>query len=143
VGSYRQHAPCDGGWRHHSSRITWLVSWRRVGGRPGKFRGGADLRSVWNQELTYLALGGGLNAYSAMRNDAVSFMAASLGRGVPGLNLMLETIRHLLSLIRFSQTLFALPLAMFVAMMAWHLRAIEMTKFAGSLRDELLRFSAV
>lgn len=55
---------------------------------------------------------------------------------------MLKTIRHLLELIRFSHTLFALPFALLAAMMAWHLRAIEMTKFAGPLRDELLRFSA-
>jgi 4-hydroxybenzoate polyprenyltransferase len=44
-------------------------------------------------------------------------------------------------MIRFSHTVFALPFALFAAVMAWHLRAIEMTKFAGPLRDELLRFS--
>ncbi len=38
---------------------------------------------------------------------------------------MLQTLRHLLSLIRFSHTLFALPFALLAAMMAWHLRAIE------------------
>lgn len=34
---------------------------------------------------------------------------------------MLKTIRHLLDLIRFSHTLFALPFAMLAAVMAWHL----------------------
>ena len=55
---------------------------------------------------------------------------------------MLQTIRHLLELIRFSHTLFALPFALLAAMMAWHLRAIELTKFIGPARDELLRYSA-
>jgi 4-hydroxybenzoate polyprenyltransferase len=53
-----------------------------------------------------------------------------------------RTFRQLLEMIRFSHTLFALPFALLSAVMAWHLRAIEMTKFAGPLRDELLRFSA-
>jgi 4-hydroxybenzoate polyprenyltransferase len=34
---------------------------------------------------------------------------------------VLKTIRHLLELIRFSHTLFALPFAMLAAVMAWHL----------------------
>jgi 4-hydroxybenzoate polyprenyltransferase len=55
---------------------------------------------------------------------------------------MLKTIRHLLELIRFSHTVFALPFALLAAVMAWHLRAIEMTKFAGPVRDELLKYSA-
>jgi 4-hydroxybenzoate polyprenyltransferase len=55
---------------------------------------------------------------------------------------MLKTIRQLLELIRFSHTVFALPFALLAAMMAWHLRAIEMTKFAGPVRDELLKYSA-
>lgn len=33
---------------------------------------------------------------------------------------MLQTLRHLLSLIRFSHTLFALPFALLAALMAWH-----------------------
>ncbi len=36
---------------------------------------------------------------------------------------MLQTLRHLLELIRFSHTLFALPFALMAAMMAWHLQA--------------------
>jgi 4-hydroxybenzoate polyprenyltransferase len=55
---------------------------------------------------------------------------------------LFKTIRHFLELIRFSHTLFALPFALLAAMMAWHLRAIEMTKFLGPSRDELLRYSA-
>src|SRR4051812_45610445 len=35
---------------------------------------------------------------------------------------MLKTIRHLLELIRFSHTLFALPFAMLAAVMAWRLQ---------------------
>jgi len=38
---------------------------------------------------------------------------------------MLNTIRHLLSLIRFSHTIFALPFALLAAMMAWRLRGID------------------
>ena len=38
---------------------------------------------------------------------------------------MLKTIRHLLELIRFSHTLFALPFAMLATVMAWRLQAIE------------------
>ncbi len=38
---------------------------------------------------------------------------------------MLTTIRHFLSLIRFSHTLFALPFALLAALMAWRLTAIE------------------
>lgn len=38
---------------------------------------------------------------------------------------MLKTILHLLELIRFSHTLFALPFAMLAAVMAWRLEAIE------------------
>jgi 4-hydroxybenzoate polyprenyltransferase len=38
---------------------------------------------------------------------------------------MFKTINHLLSLIRFSHTIFALPFAMLAAMMAWRLQGIE------------------
>ncbi|MGI9457163.1 MAG: UbiA family prenyltransferase, partial [Aeoliella sp.] len=38
---------------------------------------------------------------------------------------MFKTLAHLLSLIRFSHTLFALPFALMAAVMAWWLRAIE------------------
>lgn len=41
---------------------------------------------------------------------------------------MLKTISNLLSLIRFSHTIFALPFAMLAAMMAWRLRALELPK---------------
>ncbi|RIK86652.1 MAG: 4-hydroxybenzoate octaprenyltransferase [Planctomycetota bacterium] len=53
-----------------------------------------------------------------------------------------QTLRHFLSLVRFSHTLFALPFALLAALMAWHLRALELTKFAGPRRDELLKFTA-
>jgi 4-hydroxybenzoate polyprenyltransferase len=36
-----------------------------------------------------------------------------------------KTVRHLLELIRFSHTIFALPFALLAAVMAWRLRAIE------------------
>ena len=36
-----------------------------------------------------------------------------------------QTIRHLLELIRFSHTLFALPFALLAAVMAWHATAID------------------
>lgn len=55
---------------------------------------------------------------------------------------VLHTIRHFLSLVRFSHTLFALPFALLAALMAWHLRALELTKFAGPRRDELLKFTS-
>lgn len=38
---------------------------------------------------------------------------------------MLQTIRHLLSLIRFSHTLFALPFALMSAVMAWWLQGLD------------------
>jgi len=38
---------------------------------------------------------------------------------------MFKTIGHLLSLIRFSHTIFALPFALLAAMMAWRLRGME------------------
>lgn len=38
---------------------------------------------------------------------------------------MLATIIHLLSLIRFSHTIFALPFALLASVMAWRLRAVE------------------
>src|SRR3954463_7558494 len=41
---------------------------------------------------------------------------------------MLKTIRHLLELIRFSHTLFALPFAMLAAVMAWRLQFIDGNK---------------
>ena len=39
---------------------------------------------------------------------------------------MLRTIRHLLELIRFSHTVFALPFALLAAMMAWRMNAIDL-----------------
>jgi 4-hydroxybenzoate polyprenyltransferase len=41
---------------------------------------------------------------------------------------MFKTIRHLLELIRFSHTLFALPFALLAAVMAWRLQFIEESK---------------
>jgi 4-hydroxybenzoate polyprenyltransferase len=38
---------------------------------------------------------------------------------------VLQTIRHFLSLVRFSHTLFALPFALLAALMAWRLQAIQ------------------
>ncbi|MBD16072.1 MAG: hypothetical protein CMJ72_13070 [Planctomycetaceae bacterium] len=38
---------------------------------------------------------------------------------------MFKTIGHLLSLIRFSHTIFALPFAMLAAMMAWRLAMLD------------------
>lgn len=38
---------------------------------------------------------------------------------------MLSRVRHLLEMIRFSHTIFALPFALLSAMMAWHVRAQE------------------
>lgn len=48
---------------------------------------------------------------------------------------MLKTIRHLLELIRFSHTLFALPFALLAAVMAWRLKdfAIRWQEVAGIL----------
>lgn len=41
---------------------------------------------------------------------------------------MLQTIRHFLSLIRFSHTLFALPFALLAALMAWRIQAIDQSE---------------
>lgn len=51
-------------------------------------------------------------------------------RSLPGKANRVATIRHFLSLIRFSHTVFALPFALLAAAMAWHLRALE-TSAAG------------
>ena len=48
---------------------------------------------------------------------------------------MLQTLRHLLSLIRFSHTLFALPFALLAMFMAWRMNAIDAS-------GDSLRFSA-
>lgn len=53
----------------------------------------------------------------------------------------LQTLRHFLSLVRFSHTIFALPFALLATLMAWHLRSLELTKLAGPERDRLLQFS--
>jgi 4-hydroxybenzoate polyprenyltransferase len=42
---------------------------------------------------------------------------------------MFKTIRHLLELIRFSHTLFALPFAMLAAVMAWNMRAQDVHQY--------------
>jgi len=44
---------------------------------------------------------------------------------------MLQTIRHFLSLIRFSHTLFALPFALLAALMAWRMQAIDVANSLG------------
>ncbi len=46
---------------------------------------------------------------------------------------MLKTIRHLLELIRFSHTLFALPFAMLAAIMAWRLSGFRWLDLLGIL----------
>jgi 4-hydroxybenzoate polyprenyltransferase len=46
---------------------------------------------------------------------------------------MLKTVRHLLELIRFSHTLFALPFALLAALMAWQLTAFRGRDLAGIL----------
>ncbi len=46
---------------------------------------------------------------------------------------MLKTIHHLLSLIRFSHTIFALPFALLAAMMAWRLRAMTAPGMIGNV----------
>lgn len=45
---------------------------------------------------------------------------------------MLKTIRHLLELIRFSHTLFALPFAMLAAAMAWRVQFLDQQKYFES-----------
>ena len=44
---------------------------------------------------------------------------------------MFTTLKKLLSLIRFSHTLFALPFALLAAMMAWRMRVIELVASLG------------
>ena len=46
---------------------------------------------------------------------------------------MYRTIRHLLELIRFSHTLFALPFALLAAVMAWHLQVVRWQEVVGIL----------
>ncbi|TWT30302.1 4-hydroxybenzoate octaprenyltransferase [Posidoniimonas corsicana] len=51
---------------------------------------------------------------------------------------MLQTTKHLLSLIRFSHTIFALPFALLAALMAWHVRAFEPPVPASTIAGPLL-----
>ncbi|TWT85613.1 4-hydroxybenzoate octaprenyltransferase [Posidoniimonas polymericola] len=44
---------------------------------------------------------------------------------------MLQTAKHLLSLIRFSHTIFALPFALLAALMAWHYQAFRHVAYLG------------
>jgi 4-hydroxybenzoate polyprenyltransferase len=46
---------------------------------------------------------------------------------------VLKTVRHLLELIRFSHTLFALPFALLAAVMAWHLQVVRSQEVGGIL----------
>ena len=46
---------------------------------------------------------------------------------------MFKTIRHLLELIRFSHTLFALPFALLAAVMAWRVTEFRWQEFLGIL----------
>ena len=59
----------------------------------------------------------------------VKFMLSSFAprQGLPSRKSidLLKTIRHLLELVRFSHTLFALPFALLAAVMAWRLQFIE------------------
>jgi 4-hydroxybenzoate polyprenyltransferase len=49
---------------------------------------------------------------------------------------VLDRLRHILEMIRFSHTIFALPFALLAAVMAWHVRAQE-SLAAGSYQDVL------
>jgi 4-hydroxybenzoate polyprenyltransferase len=52
---------------------------------------------------------------------------------------MLARVRQIMEMIRFSHTLFALPFALFAAVMAWKLKAVEATEAGGVFRwQELL-----
>jgi 4-hydroxybenzoate polyprenyltransferase len=53
---------------------------------------------------------------------------------------MLQTIRHFLSLVRFSHTLFALPFALLAALMAWRLQAIDLATSIGSSNGKVPDF---
>lgn len=54
---------------------------------------------------------------------------------------MLQTLRHFLSLIRFSHTIFALPFALLAAVMAWHLEAIDLLGTdPGATETSVVRF---
>jgi 4-hydroxybenzoate polyprenyltransferase len=48
---------------------------------------------------------------------------------------MLATIRHLMSLIRFSHTVFALPFALLAALMAWRMQAINVASTTDRLGE--------
>jgi 4-hydroxybenzoate polyprenyltransferase len=50
---------------------------------------------------------------------------------------MIQTIRHLLSLIRFSHTIFALPFALLSAMMAWRIRMGYGSSSSGEIEQLL------
>ncbi len=58
---------------------------------------------------------------------------------------MLTRIRHLLELIRFSHTIFALPFALLAALMAWRANAmdIQLSRFAGARDGTNVRIGCV
>src|SRR6266480_4983106 len=58
---------------------------------------------------------------------------------------MLKTIRHLLELIRFSHTLFALPFALLAAEMAWRLQYVDrfVTHKVGPIRTDETPFELI
>ncbi|WP_148071959.1 UbiA-like polyprenyltransferase [Bythopirellula goksoeyrii] len=56
---------------------------------------------------------------------------------------MLQTIRNLLSLIRFSHTLFALPFALLAAMMAWKLRALRFAYLDSNVREAMANYQGL
>lgn len=53
---------------------------------------------------------------------------------------MLQTVSHLLSLIRFSHTIFALPFALLSAMMAWRMRGLALTNLAANYSEALATY---
>ncbi len=55
---------------------------------------------------------------------------------------MFQTLRHFLSLIRFSHTLFALPFALLAAIMAWRLQVMRWQELLGILLSMVTARSA-
>jgi 4-hydroxybenzoate polyprenyltransferase len=55
---------------------------------------------------------------------------------------MLRTIRHLLEMIRFSHTLFALPFALLAAVMAWELTFREINNYLGEEKATNIMFAS-
>ena len=116
--------PASPGWYHGVNSIR----------RPGRFRRRSHLRPARRRARAHEALGRNNSHAGTASRDARNEQRITDDRSEISCyvhivivclrlrlakSMLLKTIRHLLELIRFSHTLFALPFALLAAVMAW------------------------